>query len=260
MHQRLNTTMNEMKRVNPLVLNITNYVTMEFIANGLLSIGASPIVSHSEQETEDLMQHANSVVINLGTLDEKFIKLCKQTCKIANQLNKPVILDPVGAGASRLRTEACLSLINDHRIAIIRGNASEIMTLSGSLSKTKGVESREETSNAITSAQALSKQYDTAIVISGKIDIVIDHDTISQHDRGSPVMPTITGTGCLLTAVVGAFHAIEKNRFAAAEIATVFYGICGEIAEKKSNGPGSFRTQFLDALHSIPSKNDYEKN
>jgi len=260
MFQKLKEKINDIKRYNPLVLNITNYVTMDFIANGLLSLGASPIVSHSEHEIEDLLQHAKSVVINLGTLDKEFIKLCNHTCQIANRLNKPIILDPVGAGASQFRTETCMSIINNYNIAIIRGNASEIMTLSGLPNTTKGVDSKEETSYAIESAKTLSKKYDSAIVISGKMDVIIDNNSIDQHDCGSALMPSVTGMGCLLSSVIGAFHAIEKNRFEAANIATLFYGMCGEISERKANGPGSFRTQFLDTLHAIPNRDDYEKN
>lgn len=259
MFQKMKEKINDIKYCNPLVLNITNYVTMDLIANGLLSLGASPIVSNTELEIEELLQHAKSVVINIGTLDEAFVSLCKRTCQMANRLNKPIVLDPVGAGASQYRTETCVSLLSDYSIAIVRGNASEIMALSGSLNKTKGVDSAAESHDAVESAKTLSKKYDTAIVVSGKMDVVVDADSISQHDRGSALMPYVTGTGCLLSAVVGAFHAIENNRFEAAKIATVFYGICGEIAEKKSNGPGSFRIQFLDALHAIPNEDQYEK-
>lgn len=260
MYEKMKETIQNVKQHNPLVLNITNYVTMDFIANGLLSIGASPVISKAEEEIEDLLKYANSVVINLGTINKDFFKLCKKTCYLANQFKKPIILDPVGAGASHYRTENCLSLINDYEIAIVRGNASEVMALSGSPNNTKGVDSKEVSNAATDNAIALSKKYDLAIVISGKVDFIIEHSSISQFERGSALMPTITGTGCLLSAVIGAFHAIEPNRVVAAEIATLFYGICGEIAELQSNGPGTFKTQFLDALHSIPSKSYYEKN
>lgn len=260
MHEQINILIDHIKEKNPLVLNITNHVTMDLVANGLLSIGASPIMSNAEQEIDALLQHTHSVVINLGTLNDAFMKLCKKTCDIANQLNKPIIFDPVGAGASQYRTKHCMSLLNDYNIAIIRGNASEIMALCGALPDTKGVDSSEDSNQAIESAHALSKKHNAAIVISGKIDIIIDQNEMKQHERGSPIMPSITGTGCLLSAVIAACHAVEKNRFLAAEIGTVFYGICGEIAEQKANGPGSFRTHFLDALHARLTRHHYEKN
>ncbi len=259
MFEKTKETMNRIKLEKPLVLNITNYVTMDFIANGLLSIGASPIMSKAAHEIEDLLQHAKSIVINLGTLNNDFIRLCKHTCKIANQLSIPIILDPVGAGASQYRTDTCMSLINEYPISIIRGNASEIIALSGSSCKIKGVDSITASNHAVENAKRISKRYNAAVVVSGKIDIIVDDESVDQFNRGSPFMPYITGTGCLLSAVIAAFHAIEKNRFDAAKMATLFYGISGEIAENSANGPGSFRTQFLDALHRIPDRGQYGK-
>jgi hydroxyethylthiazole kinase len=260
MFKKTKEMISHIKLEKPLVLNITNYVTMDFVANGLLSIGASPIMSKAEQEIEDLLKHTKAVVINLGTLNRDFITLCRHTCQIANQLNTPIVLDPVGAGASQYRTDTCMSLINEYNISIIRGNASEVMALSGSSHTAKGVDSMTESNHAIESAKIVSSRHDAAVVVSGKTDIIVDNESIDQLDRGSPFMPTITGTGCLLSAVIAAFHAIEKNRFEAAKMATLFYGICGEIAENKANGPGSFRTQFLDALHFFPDRGQYEKN
>jgi len=242
----------QIKKERPLILNITNAVTMDFIANGLLCLGASPVMSKSEQELEDLIQLANAVVINLGTLDEKFITLCQRACALANHLKKPIVLDPVGAGASQYRTRTSLDFINNFRIAIVKGNASEILALSGASIKTKGVESTVQSDSAIKNAQDFSVLHEVAIVISGKTDIIVDANNIQQSTYGSPLMPKITGTGCLLTAVIAAFHAVEKNRFEASVLATLFYGMCGESAAKTSQGPASFKIKFLDEL--------YEKN
>jgi hydroxyethylthiazole kinase len=260
MFERTEKILRHIKNRKPLVLNITNDVTMDFIANGLLSIGASPVMSKASQEIEDLLKYTQAVVINLGTLNTEFITLCKQTCQLANQFSIPIILDPVGAGASHYRTDACMSLINEYNIAIIRGNASEVMALSGSSHVTKGVDSLAISQHAIESAKALSKRHNTAVVVSGETDIIVDDELIEQLNCGSPIMPVITGTGCLLSAVVAAFHAVEKNRFEAATLATLFYGTCGEIAEKSAQGPASFRTLFLDALHSLPNRDYYEQN
>lgn len=259
MFEKTKEIMSRIRLEKPLVLNITNDVTMDFVANGLLSIGASPIMSKAIEEIEDLLQHTQSVVINLGTLHNDFITLCKHTCKIANQLSIPIVLDPVGAGASQYRTDTCMSLINEYPISIICGNASEIIALSGASFKIKGVDSLSESNHAIKNAKILSKRHNAAVVISGEIDIIVDDESVDQFNRGSSFMPYITGTGCLLSAVIAAFHAVEKNRFEAAKMATLFYGVCGEIAENNINGPGSFRTQFLDALHCIPDRGLYEK-
>lgn len=252
MLETLKNSIPRIKETKPLILNITNQVTMDFIANGLLSLGASPVMSQAEQEMEDLVQLANVVVINPGTLDDKFIALCKHVCRIANQLKKPIVLDPVGAGASHYRTQANLDLINHYDIAIIRGNASEIMSLSGASATTKGVDNTAQSSAAIESAQTLSARHDVTVVVSGEIDRIVDGNNFQQLKYGSPMMPLITGTGCLLSAVVGAFHAVEKNRFNASVLAAAFYGICGEKAAKKSQGPASFKIHFLDELHLIP--------
>lgn len=240
---------NKIRQEKPLILNLTNVVTMDLIANGLLSVGASPVISKSQQDIDDLMQHARALVINIGTLDEPFIKLCRQACQLANQLNLPIVLDPVGAGASAVRTDTALSLMHDYRIAIIRGNASEIMALAGLSRHTKGVDSMAASAHAIDSAKTLSSQYHAAILVSGKIDIIVDKALLCQHERGSAFMPMVTGSGCLLTAVVAAFHAVNPDRFNAASQAALFYSVCGEMAEKKSSGPGSFKVNFLDALH-----------
>ena len=259
MFEKIKNVVAKIKEEKPLILNISNDVTMDFIANGLLSLGASPVMSKAQQEIDDLLQLVNSVVINLGTLDEKFIALCEYVCGVANQLKKPIVLDPVGAGASHYRTNTSFNLINNYSIAIIRGNASEIMSLAGVSVKTKGVDSTIQSDLALESAQRLSTHYDAAIVVSGKTDIIVDVNHIRQFTYGSPLMPQITGTGCLLSAVVGAFHAVEKNRFEAGVLATAFYGICGEKAAKAVQGPASFKIKFLDELNLIPEELSYER-
>jgi hydroxyethylthiazole kinase len=248
----------KIKQTKPLVLNITNDVTMDFIANGLLSVGSSPVMSKAEQDVEDLLKIAPVVVINPGTLNKDFVNLCEYTCQLANQLNKPIILDPVGSGATRYRTEVCKKLLSDYQIAIVRGNAGEIMSLAGASVAMKGVDSLSESHHAIEIAKQLTKQHKVAVVVSGKIDVVVDDEQINQFNRGSAMMPMITGTGCLLSAMVGAFHAVETDRFIAASAATLFYSICGEIAADHAQGPGSFRAAFLDALSVVPMRARYE--
>lgn len=244
-----NKILQKIKKEKPLILNYTNEVTVDFVANGLLSIGASPVMSQAEEEIEDLVKIAQSVVVNLGTLNKEFVKLCEHVCEIANTLKKPIILDPVGAGASSYRTEICRHLITNFSIACIRGNASELMALTNLSTTTKGVDSTLETTEILDYVSTLSHQSNAIIVMSGKIDVIIDGDCIMKSERGSPMMPLITGTGCLLSAVIAAFLSAHPNRFEAACAASVFYGICGEIAEKNSTGPGTFKIHFLDALY-----------
>ena len=260
MFEKISTLNKKIKNEKPLVLNITNYVTMDFVANGLLSLGASPVMSKAKQETADLLKITSAVVINLGTLNSEFIELCSHVCALANTLGTPVILDPVGAGASAYRTQTCEKLLADHQIAIVRGNASEIMALAGSNLLTKGVDSSTSSDRAVSSAQALAKQLNTTVVISGETDFVIDAENIAQFSRGVAMMPMITGTGCLLSAIVGAFHAVDSNAFSAASAGTLFYSICGEIAAERAEGPGTFKMHFLDALYSQPLRDHYENN
>lgn len=256
MYQQIHEAITSLRQQKPLVLNITNYVTMDFVANGLLSMGASPVMSHALQDIEDLVKLSQTVVINLGTLDDDFIKLCEQACHLANQLNKPIILDPVGAGAGPYRTETAKRLLKQFKIAIVRGNASEIMALTDTPVVTKGVDSLAQSEQAIQSAKQLAIQFHVTVLISGEQDIIVDEHQQQTYTRGSALMPMITGSGCLLSSVVGAFHAIEANPFAAAAMAAVYYGVCGEMAAVQAQGPGSFKLHFLDAL-SLPWQHKY---
>lgn len=240
-----------LRATKPLILNITNQVTMDFIANGLLSLGASPMMSSSSQESYDLIKLANCVVINIGTLNDEFLAVCHHVCRIANELHKPIIFDPVGAGASQYRTEACLRLIDQFQIAILRGNANEIMSLLNSTIMTKGVDGTLSSIEAIPYAKQLSIQYDMAVVISGATDVVVDSEQIHQNQLGDALMTKVTGAGCLHSAIIAAFHAIEPNRYAAGVAANIFYSQCGEYAAHKSQGPGTFKLHLLDALHAL---------
>lgn len=251
MLQKVTEILIRIKQEKPLVLNITNDVTINFVANGLLSVGASPVMSKADQEIEDLVKIAKAVVINIGTLNKQFVSLCDDVCLIANKYNKPIIFDPVGAGASTYRTDTCLKIINEYSLDIIRGNASEIMALTHSSFTTKGVDSTQKSTAVIEHAHALSKLTKATVVVSGQVDVIVADDKINQSDRGSALMPLLTGSGCLLSAVIAAFRAEHHDSFEAATAACIFYGICGEVAEKSATGPGTFKTQFLDALYFI---------
>ena len=246
------------RQQNPLILNITNLVTMDFIANGLLSIGASPLMSVSRDELDDLMPMVAALVVNLGTLDKAFLEFAQKACELANRLHKTIVLDPVGAGASALRTEASLELLNQFSITAVRANASEILALAACTATTKGVDSVVSTAFALDAARELSEKYDVAVIMSGEMDYIIDHQQTAELKVGSPVMAKITGSGCLLSAVSAAFLAIETNRFAAATAATHFYGMCGERAAQAAEKPGSFKVAFLDELSCLALEDLHE--
>lgn len=250
----------KIQTIKPLILNMSNHVTMDFIANGLLALGASPIMCLATQEVEDLLTISHCAIINIGTLNDTFISLCEKTCEIANQLNKPLILDPVGAGASAYRTQTCLQLLKKFKFSIIRGNASEIISLAGTIAYTKGVDSSDDTLHAIAAAKLLSIHYNTTVAISGCTDAIVHKEHVSLLHYGSALMPKITGSGCLLTAVVGAFAAVHQNNAEAALAAIAFYGLCGELAAQQANGPGTFKPYFLDALARLPEVDCYVQN
>lgn len=260
MYTLTNDLVAQIKNTKPLIINITNHVTMDFIANGLLCLGASPIMTLTKQEIDDLLKIANGVVINIGTLNDEFIELCETVCHAANRLGKPITLDPVGAGASEYRTKTCLDLLECFNFSIIKGNASEIMALSGASQNTKGVDASASTQSAIESGQYLASHYDLVVAISGPTDAVIDANQVMLFDRGSPLMPMLTGSGCLLSAVVSAFDVVHDNRYEAVSAAVNFYSVCGELAAEKAQSPGSFKAHFLDAVSISPVRSSYETN
>ncbi len=242
----------KLKAASPLVLNLTNYVTMDFIANGLLCLGASPIMSEAIEEVEDLLKISQALVINLGTLNPTFMTRVEKACSIANQLNIPIILDPVGVGATAYRTETAAALLKQYQIAVLRGNASEIMALAGESVQTKGVDSLAESLDAEKAAHLLSNQNQCVVLISGATDVVVSDGQIAYISGGSEMMPKITGTGCLFTAVTAAFCAVmPDDLYQAAKTAATYYGECGAFAAKKATGPGHFKMHFLDALDSL---------
>ncbi|STX27917.1 hydroxyethylthiazole kinase [Legionella beliardensis] len=248
----------QIKEQRPLMLNITNQVTMGFVANGLLSLGASPIMTQGLAEIRDLIHLSDGIIINIGTLTDEFLALCEQACLVANELGKPIIFDPVGAGASQYRTQACLHLLKQYQFATIRGNASEISALCRSTYTTKGVDASITTAEALDTATCFSTEYKVVLVISGQTDAVIQGTQINLFARGSELMPAITGSGCLLTAIIGAFQACSSDAYLAACAAVVFYGICGERAAYLAEGPGSFKVHFLDTLAKLPQRGDYD--
>jgi hydroxyethylthiazole kinase len=258
MYNHIVKQLNYIKAHKPLILNLTNYVTMDFVANGLLSIGASPIMSVADEEIDDLLAISQVLTINFGTLNDSFITRCHKACLSAKRLNRSIVFDPVGAGASSYRTTACLDLLEQFECAVIRGNASEIMALCGAMHTTKGVDSTLLPTEVIAAAKALSKKQKAVIVISGATDAVILNEQVTLFERGSPLMPMVTGSGCLLTAIISAFVADCDDTYAAAGAAVLFYSICGELAANKASGPGSFRSHFLDTLAKEPMRADYE--
>lgn len=236
-----------------VVLNITNLVAMDLTANALLALGASPIMSQSAHEVEDLVQLAQSVSLNMGTLDEAWLQLAWKALNHANQLRRPVVLDPVGAGATRLRTGAAAELIQSAKLTCVRANASECIALSPeeAPAESGGVDAVHSVASAIPAAHRLVEQGLPCVAISGSVDFVLCHDARLQIRNGHPWMTQVTAMGCTASSLVAAFLAVNPNPGVAAAHAMCVMGICGELAARKTAGPGTFRAAFLDQLHGL---------
>lgn len=233
-------------KTKPVVLNLTNSVTQDFMANVLLALGAAPIMSSSIAEIPELVSISGAVNVNIGTLENEFINIAKHAAKDANAKNKPIILDPVGAGASQLRTDSAIEL--SQYANIIRGNSSEIMALVRDDVVTNGVESSHQSQDAIESAKFLAKKHKSVIAISGETDYIIGIDTISENYYGDELMTRVTGMGCALGAVIAAFAAVEPDHFLATNVAIAFYTLVAQDARRRADKPAKFRAEFIDSL------------
>jgi len=235
----------------PLVHNITNYVVMNTTANALLAIGASPVMAHAEQEVEDMVGIAAALVINIGTLNEEWTKSMFMAARRAKQRRIPVILDPVGAGATPYRTRTARQLLEAISPSIIRANASETMALVTEEKLTKGVDSTASSDHALDAARILSDQFGSVVCVSGEKDYIIAGSRMIVVGNGHPLMTRVTGLGCTASALCGAFAAGGSDLADSTAHAMAVMGIAGEIAGEIAAGPGSMQMRFLDALYRL---------
>jgi hydroxyethylthiazole kinase len=248
----------KIKQNAPLVHNITNFVVMNTTANALLSIGASPVMAHAVPEVEDMVNIANCLVINIGTLSDPWIEAMFKAAKKASARQIPIVIDPVGVGATPYRTQTARQLIQASAPSIIRGNGSEIMALCQQGQRTKGVDSTNASEQAIDAAKALSLEFNCVVCITGKVDYIVSQNKIIQVKNGHEMMPYVTGLGCTATALCGAFAAINTDYQKATAHAMAVMGIAGEIAAQSAHGPGSLQVNFIDTLYQL-SKSQIEK-
>ena len=240
-----------LRKKKPLIHNITNYVVMNYTANALLAMGASPVMAHAHNEVEDMVAFAGALVLNIGTLSDDWISSMIKAGKKASQLDTPIVLDPVGSGATPLRTKSAKSIISETSIKVIRGNASEILSLRDENSKTKGVDSIHSVEEAAEAARNLAQELRTTLAITGPVDLVTDGTRILRVSNGHPLMGYVTGTGCTATATIGAFLAVDNDPVSATATALSFFGLAGEIAAETASAPGTFSIRMLDALYTI---------
>ncbi|MBC7237452.1 MAG: hydroxyethylthiazole kinase [Chloroflexi bacterium] len=238
----------------PLVHNITNYVVMNSSANALLALGASPVMAHAEEEVADMVKLAGALVINIGTLSPRWVEAMARAARQAHALGIPIVLDPVGAGATPYRTETTRRLIAETPPTILRGNASEIMALVAAEALTKGVDSTASSDTALEAARQLSLAHGCTVCVSGATDYVLAEDTLIRVHNGHPLMPRVTGLGCTASALCGAFAAVNDSPPAAAAHAMAVLGIAGELAAACSAGPGSLQVNLLDALYNLSAE------
>ena len=247
----------------PLIHNITNYVTVNDCANIVLACGASPIMSDDQSEVEEITTICGGLNINIGTLNKRTIESMFLAGKRANALSHPVVLDPVGAGASKLRTETAQKLLEEVKFTVIRGNISEVKTLASGSGTTKGVDadvadkvSEENLDSAVAFAKAFAEKTGAVIAITGAIDIVADGKKAYCIRNGHPMMSSITGTGCQLSGMMTAAYvtANPEHPLEAAAAAVCAMGLAGEIAHARlsaQDGNSTYRNYIIDAIYNM---------
>lgn len=250
---RVGQLLEEVRKANPLVHNITNVVVTNFTANGLLALGASPVMAYAKEEAADMAKIAGALVLNIGTLNETDVEAMIIAGKAANEHGVPVIFDPVGAGATPYRTETARRIVREVNVSVLRGNAAEIANVIGESWAIKGVDAAGGNGDVAALAKKAAQQLQAVVAITGKDDVVTDGNTTYVIRNGHPLLTKVTGTGCLVTSVIGAFAAVEKDFVWAATSALVSYGVAAQIAasDAAERGPGSFQIAFLDKLAQV---------
>jgi hydroxyethylthiazole kinase len=235
----------------PLIHQITNYVVMNETANATLALGALPVMAHAIEEVEEMAAIAGALVLNIGTLSRPWIEAMLLAAAAANQAGVPIVLDPVGAGATRLRTETSKRLLDEAEIEVVRGNAAEVATLVGRQAEIRGVESIGVFDSGEL-AKAAATGLGCVVSVTGPVDYVSDGQRVIEIANGHELLGTVTGTGCMSSAITGCFLAVAADRSldAAAE-ALVAFGVAGEDAARDAKGPGTFHAGLYDALYNL---------
>ncbi|MEJ9221237.1 hydroxyethylthiazole kinase [Paenibacillus glucanolyticus] len=246
--------LSKVQQTGPLVHNMTNVVVTNFTANGLYALGASPVMAYAPEEVADMAAIAGAVVLNIGTLNRELVDAMITAGQSANAHGVPILLDPVGAGATRFRTESAQRILREVKVSLVRGNAAEVAHLVGEAREIKGVDagSSGDLGNAELAVRA-ARELDTMVVITGKEDVITDGTDVRIITGGHALLTKVTGAGCLLTSVLGAFAAVESNLLLAGTAGLAFYGAAASRAAERTAdlGPGSFQIAFLDELSKL---------
>lgn len=241
----------KIRQEQPLIHCIANIVVANFQANGLLALGASPVMADAIEEAADIAAISSTTVLNIGTLKQDTVEAIIRAGKSAARQGIPVVLDPVGIGATAFRKKSVLRILNEVDITLIRCNAGEIAAIAGVKWAAKGVDAGEGDADIEAIAQKVAQQYNCLIAVSGTVDIVTDGKNTLHISGGHPLMTRVTGVGCLLSSVAGAFLAVANQKpLEAVATALTFYKQVGEQAAEIAVGPGDFAVHFLNALYS----------
>jgi hydroxyethylthiazole kinase len=239
------------RAANPVVHHLTNWVTIYDCANVVKVLGASPVMAHAPEEAAQMTGLAQALVLNIGTLTVDMVEAMKIAARAANAKGIPVVLDACGAGATDLRNQKSFELLEAVHIDIIKGNASEIASLSGEDVQTRGVDATEVSASLPLVARRLARQRSSTVVITGPEDVVAEAEAVYLIRNGHPLMAQVVGTGCMAASVIGAFAAVEPDPALAAACALVCFGVAAECAAPDSTGPGSFKERLYDHLHHL---------
>jgi len=249
--RRVAAALERLREARPLVHHITNLVVMNDTANVTLLLGASPVMAHAVEEVEEMVSMAGALVLNPGTLDPDWVEAMLRAGTRARERSIPVVLDPVGAGATKYRTSTNHVLLERVRPSIVRGNAGEIGALSGAGGSVRGVDSVADLPDAVDAARRAARAWGATVAITGARDLVTDGDRCHAVDNGHVWLTRLTGTGCMATTAIAAFAAVEPDALVAAVAGLAAYGLAAERAAARSAGPGSFKAALFDELDSL---------
>lgn len=244
------TLIDRVRETSPLIHNMTNVVVTNFVANGLLALGASPVMAYAKEEVADMVSIANALVLNIGTVREPEVEAMIIAGKAANEKGVPVVLDPVGAGATPFRTNTVKRILSEVNVDILRGNIAEVANAIGEQWQTRGVDVGTGQGNMLDLARIAAQKLQMTVVITGKDDVISNGEESISISNGHPLLTKVTGTGCLFSSVVGAFAGVESNYLHAAAGASAFYGTVAEraIFVTGDQQVGSFQTEILNQL------------
>ncbi len=246
--------MTEVRNKRPLVHHITNYVTVNDCANITLCAGGSPVMTDAGRDIPDMVKIASAVVLNIGTLKPRTVESMIIAGKEANDVGIPVILDPVGAGATPYRTETVFKILDEVKVSVIKGNSGEISILAGSEGTVRGVDSVAGSSNGPDVVKTLSKKTGAIVAMTGETDYVSDGKKVAVLKNGDKLLECVSGTGCMVSSVVGCYTAVHGSNVKAVSAAISAFNIAGEIAAQNCNGPGSFKVAIFDSMYNLTEK------